>query len=284
MDVIRATAMGMCFGVRDALAIAAGLAQPQDTTIFGELVHNETVQQDLARRGFLQLGEVDRDTRVPTQGVMITAHGVSDRVREALIDQGHTVTDTTCPLVVRAHDAAKALAAERRHVIVLGRRDHVEVRGLVGDLPSWSVVERLEDVTALEHARIGIVCQTTLPEVDARRLRDAIRAANPHADIAYRNTVCEPTRQRQRAVRDLAARVDAMVVVGGRKSNNTAQLVRACAEAGRPVMHVQGPEDVPIAALAGYRVVGLTAGTSTLDATIDAVEAVLRRIPVPAAT
>jgi 4-hydroxy-3-methylbut-2-enyl diphosphate reductase len=275
MKVIRADAMGMCFGVRDALATARALPDPEFTTIYGELVHNAAVGSELAARGFWMLGEAERDRPLRTAQVLVTAHGLADRDRAALERRGHRLVDTTCPLVRHAHQAARALAAEGRHVLVLGRHGHVEVRGLVGDLPSWSVVETEADVQRWPHARLGIVCQTTMAEADSERLRAAVAAANPGADIAFRDTICEPTRQRQRAVRALVEQVDAVVVVGGRNSNNTRQLVAACAAAARPTFHVEGPAEVDVDALRGFAVVGLTAGTSTEDATIDAVEAVL---------
>lgn len=278
MRVIRAEAMGMCFGVRDALAVARGLPRPTETTIYGELVHNEAVRRELGARGFRQVAEDARGRGLPTALVMITAHGVSDRERGELRARGHELIDTTCPLVEKAHAAARRFSDEGRHVVVLGRPGHVEVRGLVGDLRSWSVVAGPDEVATWPCARIGVVCQTTFPEAEARRLRDAIATANGHADVAFQDTVCEPTKQRMRAVKALARRVQAIVVVGGRNSNNTRQLVRACEAAGRSAFHVQGPDDLDFGALARFSVVGLTAGTSTQDGAIDAVERALRAV------
>ncbi len=279
MEVIRATAMGMCFGVRDALAAMRAVATPGNTTIHGELVHNPLVRRELAARGFQAQAEDALDGEVATPAVLITAHGISDRERARLRDAGHELIDTTCPLVVRAHHAARDLAAEGRHVVVIGKRGHVEVRGLVGDLPSFSVVSHLSEVERYATTRIGVVCQTTVQEAEAERLVDALVAANPQADVAVRDTICEPTKQRVRALRSLLPQVDAVVVVGGRNSNNTRQLAFAVTRGGRRAIHVEDAEGITADALAGCRVVGLTAGTSTLDATIDAVEQALRAIP-----
>ncbi|MFO1053314.1 MAG: 4-hydroxy-3-methylbut-2-enyl diphosphate reductase [Planctomycetota bacterium] len=278
MQVIRATEMGMCFGVRDALAAARTVHDPADTTIYGELVHNEVVQRELSARGFRHLREDDRDREIGTPAVLITAHGVSDREREALRARGHRLIDTTCPLVAKAHRAALVLAAQGRHVVVLGKKGHVEVRGLCGDLPSWSVVGHLTDVERWPHAMLGVLCQTTMPESDARRLLDAIEAANPHADIVFADTICEPTRQRIRALRELLGQVDVVVVVGGQHSNNTRQLALAVTRAGKRAVQVTGADDVDPHDFEGCTAVGLTAGTSTQDATIDAVEHVLRAL------
>ncbi|MBI5851987.1 MAG: 4-hydroxy-3-methylbut-2-enyl diphosphate reductase [Planctomycetes bacterium] len=279
MEVIRAQAMGMCFGVKDALSATRSVADPSATTIWGELVHNDAVGRELGARGFLQRDEGNRDSLPATPQVLITAHGVADRERQRLIEAGHRLVDTTCPLVARAHDAARQFALEGRHVVVLGKRDHVEVRGLVGDLPSWSVVGHLADVERWPSARLGVLCQTTMQECEAQKLLDAIACANPQADIAFRDTICEPTRQRVRALRDLIAMADVVVVVGGRHSNNTRQLALTVARGGRRAIHVESANELDPRDFAACRVVGLTAGTSTQDDAIDAVERALRAMP-----
>jgi 4-hydroxy-3-methylbut-2-enyl diphosphate reductase len=276
-EVVRASALGMCFGVADALAAMEGI-DGRTATIHGELVHNDEVLQRLSGRGFRQNAEDARDVVPSTPRVVITAHGISERERQRLIDAGKELLDTTCPLVRKAHRAAVQLAAEGRLVLVVGKRDHVEVRGLVGDLDRYEIVSGVEDVRAYEETMLGVVCQTTTADDDLERVVAAIRAANPGADLRFVDTVCEPTRARQRAVQQLIATCDRVVVVGGRNSNNTAQLARRCIAAGVPAVHVQGPEDLDPEWLSGAHRVGLTAGTSTLEATVDAVEDRLRQI------
>lgn len=279
MRVIRASAMGMCFGVRDALATIARIGSPRDVTIFGELVHNETVNAELARRGFAAAREDDRDRVPATPAVLVTAHGLSDRDRARLAAAGKEVLDTTCPLVRRAHDAARALAAEDRHVVVVGRPGHVEVTGLTGDLDDFSVVSGPDDARPVGQDRIGVVFQTTTPTALVEPTLRAIRAANPGADVHVVDTICRPTKDRQAALDELLAVADAIVVVGGRRSNNTRALVREAARSGKPVLHVASAAGIDARRLAGCRTVGLTAGTSTLPGTIDEVERALRRIP-----
>lgn len=278
MQVILAESMGFCFGVRDALTTAERIERPELVTIHGELVHNEAVQQRLASRGFRQQPESAPDDVPDAPQVLITAHGVSDAERGRLAANGKQVVDTTCPLVRRAHQAAMALAAERRHVIVIGRAGHVEVRGLVGDLVDYSIVETAADVRTWPHDRLGIVCQTTTAPDHAEQLRTAISDRNPHADVRFVNTVCQPTIDRQRAVERLLPQVDAVVVVGGKNSNNTARLADLCRGHGVPAYHVQAAGDLDPAWFAGCDAVGLTAGTSTLDVTIGEVADALREL------
>ncbi len=108
MRVIRAEVMGLCFGVRDALEVIDGIDEPATVTIHGQLVHNEIVQLQLEARGFPMSGEAQRGDSMPeTPAILVTAHGISDRERERLVSAGKRLIDTTCPLVVRVHQAAR---------------------------------------------------------------------------------------------------------------------------------------------------------------------------------
>lgn len=271
MKIITAEVLGMCFGVRDALALLERVERPEAVTIHGELVHNERVLDDLHARGFRMVGESRRLELPLTDAVLITAHGVSDAERARLQRAGKEIIDTTCPLVKRAHQAALKLQAEGRHVLVIGKRGHVEVEGLVGDLRSYDVISSADEVRTYPHARLGVMCQTTTPVRHAEEILSVVKERNPHADVRFADTICHPTKDHQKALERLLDEVDAMVVVGGRNSNNTRQLALRCRERGVPAYHVQGPEDVCPEWFEGIDTVGLTAGTSTLDATIQAV-------------
>jgi 4-hydroxy-3-methylbut-2-enyl diphosphate reductase len=174
MRVIRADVMGLCFGVHDALAVIDGVASPSEVTIHGELVHNEVVLADLQSRGFRMSGESDRSGVPDTPAVLITAHGVSDHERRRLEAAGKTLIDTTCPLVARVHQAATRLESQGYHVLVIGRRSHVEVRGVVEDLSRFDVIESADEVTSYADERLGIVCQTTAPEALVSRVREGV--------------------------------------------------------------------------------------------------------------
>ncbi|WP_435018620.1 4-hydroxy-3-methylbut-2-enyl diphosphate reductase [Tundrisphaera sp. TA3] len=278
MKIIRAEEMGMCFGVRDALKIAGAVRDPSRVTIHGELVHNPEVTRRLADAGFRQAPEGDRDPPAETPLVLITAHGVSEAERKRLESAGKTLIDATCPLVRRVHEAAQELAAEGRHVLLIGKPGHVEVRGIAEDLERCDVIGGVAEVRAYASGRLGIVCQTTMPPDVVDHVHARIRLLNPEADIRMVDTVCLPTRLRQRAMFDLLGRVDAVVVVGGRNSNNTRRLVELCRQHRVPAHHVESAADLDPAWFEGFAEVGLTAGTSTLDETIDEVQRALERI------
>lgn len=268
----------MCFGVRDALRVTREVHDPSRVTIHGELVHNPRVARQLDEAGFRQSPEDDRGQVVGTPMVLITAHGVSNAERTRLAAANKAVIDTTCPLVRRAHDAAQELRAEGRHVLLIGKAGHVEVRGIVGDLDRCDVIGTVNDVGACDSRRLGIICQTTMPPDVVAAICTQIRRRNPLADIRVIDTVCRPTKLRQRAVLDLVRRVDVVVVVGGRNSNNTRWLVQVCRDHGTPAFHVESADDLDPGWFTDVRTVGLTAGTSTLDDTIDEVHRALERI------
>jgi 4-hydroxy-3-methylbut-2-enyl diphosphate reductase len=275
MRVIRAEALGMCFGVRDALQVLDEVPDPQVVTIHGELVHNRVVLDRLDDRGFQMESESGRG--IPsTSDVLITAHGISDRERERLESAGKRLIDTTCPLVVRAHRAAQGLANLGYHVLVIGKKNHVEVRGIVEDLPSYDVIQGVEDIREFSGLKLGVICQTTAPERQVKVVLAAIEQANPHADLRFVDTVCRPTKQRQRALERLLDQVEAMVVVGGRNSNNTRELTSRCRERNVPVIQVADASELDPGWFREFSVVGLTAGTSTLPETVeDVYEALL---------
>jgi 4-hydroxy-3-methylbut-2-en-1-yl diphosphate reductase len=264
----------MCFGVRDAIALALEHADAGPLTILGDLVHNPTVLSALEARGIAIAKDV---AEVKTQTLMVTAHGTSERSLARTRGLGLKVVEATCPLVDVAHRAVAVLAREGYHVIIVGQRDHVEVRGLTGDLDRFDVVLEADDVLALaEHPRIGVAAQTTQSVEKVRHMVALIRKRFPQSEVRFIDTVCKPTKQRQSAAVEMAQQSDVVVVVGGRSSNNTRELVRTCARYCARVHHVQIEADVRPEWFDGAEVVGLTAGTSTPDDVIDRVEARVR--------
>jgi 4-hydroxy-3-methylbut-2-enyl diphosphate reductase len=268
--ILRATHLGMCFGVRDAIELANRAASERPVTILGDLVHNETVLAGLRAQG-LRFASTPGETQTDT--VMITAHGTSDRLRAQLREQGFNVLESTCPLVHFAHRALRELVRDGFHPVVIGKRDHVEVRGLTGDFDGCDVVLTAEDVARLQpRDRFGVVSQTTQPVEHVRSLVASMRRQFPESEVRFRDTVCQPTKQRQSAAVELARQCDVVIVIGGTHSNNTRELVATCARFCRCVHHVQQAGDLRAEWFEDATTVGLTAGTSTPDSAIDAVE------------
>ena len=286
MKIIRATSLGMCFGVRDAIALALEEADAAPLTILGDLVHNTTVLEALRAKGIAIAHDV---AQVKTQRMMVTAHGTSERTLAATRALGLDVVQATCPLVYVAHRAVAALLRDGYHPVIIGQRDHVEVRGLTEDLVAFDVVLTEQDVQELDdHPRIGIAAQTTQPLERVRHLVGRIRQRFPQSDVRFIDTVCQPTKQRQTAALDLARNSDVVVVIGGANSNNTRELVTTCSRYCSQVRHVQTESDLRPEWFRDAGVVGITAGTSTPDHVIDGIERRIRELgagrdePVPA--
>lgn len=243
-------------------------------TILGDLVHNPTVLSALEAKG---VAVAQDPAHVATPTVMVTAHGTSEATLARTRALGLTVVEATCPLVHVAHRAVAALVRDGYHVVIVGQRDHVEVRGLTGDLERFDVVLDDSDVLALEeHPRIGVAAQTTQSVEKVRHMVELIRRRFPRSEVRFFDTVCKPTKERQSAAVEMARQADVVIVVGGRSSNNTRELVKTCARYCARVHHVQTETDVRAEWLDGAEIVGLTAGTSTPDAVIDRVEGRIR--------
>jgi 4-hydroxy-3-methylbut-2-en-1-yl diphosphate reductase len=277
MRVRVADHLGMCFGVKDAINLAFDLTRQGPITVLGDLVHNPDV---VARLDAAGAARARTTTDIQTPGVLVTAHGTSDRVRLQLRERGLEVHDATCPLVRRAHLALARLVSEGRYPVVIGKPDHVEVRGLVGDFDNAIVIQDENDLHKLDclvthnpRARLGIVAQTTQPLEYVRHMEEVLRTRFPLADIRLIDTVCQPTKDRQQALRELAATTDVVIVVGGPDSNNSRKLVELARSLGRDAYLVANVSDLRSEWFADCEVVGLTAGTSTPDAVIDAVRA-----------
>lgn len=270
MKVIRAEHLGMCFGVRDAIKLALEQSRNEPLTILGDLVHNETVLSDLRARGIKVADELGA---VGTHAVMITAHGASWKRLRSVRDSGFKMVEATCPLVHVAHRAVAKLVEEGYHPVIIGKRGHVEVRGLTEDLAEFDVLLSEEDILELkEHARFGVAAQTTQPIEKVRSLVDCLRRRFPNSEVRFIDTVCQPTKQRQNAAIELAQQSDVVVVIGGTHSNNTHELVKTCGGYCDRVHHVQSVGDLRAEWFEHAEVVGITAGTSTPDASIKEVE------------
>jgi 4-hydroxy-3-methylbut-2-enyl diphosphate reductase len=276
MRVVLADSYGMCFGVRDAIEMALTAHHPQELTVLGELVHNADVLRRLRAAGLRIAPSLHAPAETPR--VMITAHGASNAAIADLRAKGLEVEEATCPLVRHAHRMLEHLVARGYFPVVIGKRDHVEVLGLVGDLDEYQVIERADEIEQLAgHTRLGIVSQTTQPLEHVQALVEQIRRRFPDTEVRFVDTICAPTKERQQAARQLAAECGVVIVIGGRSSNNTRQLVHTCEAEGARAYQVESAAEIRPEWLLGTDAVGLTAGTSTPDEVIAEVHQALLR-------
>ena len=160
MKVSKAKALGTCFGVQDAIDLALESDHKDELTILGQLVHNPQTVKRLSGSGIKIVPSLDEP--ITTKYVMITAHGAADKVKEEVLRRGHIVEDASCPLVVRVHKAIKKMVRDQYFPVVIGQKEHVEVRGIVGDLDDYEIIGSIDEIEKIKHhPRIGIVSQTT---------------------------------------------------------------------------------------------------------------------------
>jgi len=279
MKVTKADALGTCFGVRDAIEEAMDPNFKGNLTVIGQLVHNPQVVQRLRENGVKIVDSLDDE--ITTPNVMITAHGAAKSVRDRAAAMGFKVYDATCPLVMRVHRAVDKLVQEGYFPVVIGQESHVEVRGIVSDLQDYIVIWDENDFDKLaDKPRIGVVSQTTQQIKHVYPLIEKIKALkNPDGtakEIKFVDTICKPTKDRQKAVDGLSDEVDLMIVVGGYNSSNTKKLQKVCADKGLEAHHIENSEQIREEWFQGKKHVGITAGTSTPHWVIDDVyEAVI---------
>lgn len=299
VQVIRATEMGFCMGVRRAVQIMEGEANPERPVFsVGEIVHNPHVVTHLQRSGVIQLpgpDEVDGDIgaataeRVHEGRVAITAHGVGERAMKELQASGLEIIDTTCPIVTRAQRYGQKFVRDGWHVLIFGDPGHKEVRGIMGwtmgkDGLSQATIVPSAEFAALKDLvenfpggfpnKIGVMAQTTHKMEDFARFVSNLMllGRDRNFEMHVVNTLCHATTGQQEAAAALAATVDVMVVVGGRKSANTRHLKEVCEEQGTRAHHIEGSGELQADWFRGVQRIGLTAGASTPDYSIDEVE------------
>lgn len=297
--------MGFCMGVRRAVQIMEGEATPERPVFsVGEIVHNPHVVRGLEHSGVIQLpgpDDIDGDVGLATaervnQGrVAITAHGVGEKVVRQLEATGLEIIDTTCPIVTRAQRYGQKFVRDGWHVLIFGDPGHKEVRGITGwtmdrdgaphatIVPGTSYDELKRLVDGFPGGfpnKIGVMAQTTHKVEDFAKFVANLMLLQRDKNFEFHvvNTLCHATTGQQEAAAALAATVDVMVVVGGRKSANTRHLKEVCEEQGTRAYHIEGPDELDADWFQGANRIGLTAGASTPDYSIDEVEARIREL------
>jgi 4-hydroxy-3-methylbut-2-enyl diphosphate reductase len=272
MKVSLANALGTCFGVEDAINMAMTPEFGANLTIVGQLVHNPQINESLKKNGVSLVNDIDAIDQIKTKKVMITAHGAAQKTKDKLEGAGFTVYDASCPLVMRVHKTIQSMVTKGYFPVVIGQQDHVEVKGIVGDLEDYLVISGERDIKKIKIAgkrKLGIVSQTTLQVEKVEHLIGKIRGKDYVDEVYFVNTICQPTRDRQVAVRDLAEQVDLMIVIGGYNSSNTKKLVQVCNEKNIEAHHIESFSQLEKNWFYDKKHVGITAGTSTPEHVIN---------------
>jgi 4-hydroxy-3-methylbut-2-en-1-yl diphosphate reductase len=280
MEIIRASDMGFCFGVRRAVEMAEkAAAELGELSSLGSVVHNQQVVQRLAELG-VRVVRSPADAR--GRAILVASHGVAPEVIAEAARLGLRVIDATCPMVTRSQQWAKRLSRDGFTVIIFGNPDHPEVRGVLG----WAQGKAMAfpDENALQSvllpSRIAVLSQTT--QTEARFASFVGSLLDLHLkglrEMRVINTLCNATTSKQAATRELARKVDLMIVVGGRESANTRHLAEVASAEGVETHQVEEASQIDAAWLRDRTRIGITAGASTPNEAIDAVAARLEEL------
>ena len=262
LEVILADYLGFCYGVKRAIKIARENAAPDGSACtLGPIIHNPQMVERLKDEG---VGTIDCLDDLKRGKVIIRSHGVGPETYEKAEAMGLECVDATCPHVKKAQLSAKELAEEGRFVVIVGEKEHPEVHSIV----QWAggnvaVIETVAEAASVPNAsRLGIISQTTF---SGERFREIVSALlDKSRDIRVMRTICTATDQRQRAARELASKVDVMLVIGGKNSANTTRLAQLCANICR-TYHIETAEELRPAWFDNIEKIGITAGASTPD-------------------
>lgn len=276
MEIILADKAGFCFGVKRAIATAFDEASKKRVFCLGPIIHNPQEVERLRKAGVETVDDLNGLS--PGDSVIIRSHGVPPYVLEEAHRKGLVVIDLTCPFVAKAQRHARSLREEGYQVVVVGEKEHPEVKSILGYAGEDAVViERPEEVLSLRlSARIGVVAQTTQSYGNFSQI--VLNLLRLSRELKVYNTICNSTSERQQAARELAAGADVMVVVGGKNSANTTRLVSLCLSEGRPTYHIETADELVPEWFEGVKKVGVTAGASTPDWVIEGVLKRLREI------
>jgi len=277
--VVLASPRSFCAGVERAIEIVEEALERYGPPVYvrRQIVHNAYVVADLERRGAVFVEELDE---VPDDApVVLSAHGVAPMVRDDATRRGLTVVDATCPLVAKVHTEARRALRDGKTVVFIGHANHDESEGLLGEDPDPAhprirLVQTAREAKELEVEdpnRLAYLTQTTLAEDDAADIVTALRATFPNIIEPPSSDICYATTNRQRAIRDIAAEVDVVLVVGSQNSSNSLRLVEVAERAGAAAHLIDGPDEIDPAWLIGAASVGLTAGASAPPLLVDAV-------------
>lgn len=267
---------GYCYGVERALTLAKEAAESRSAPIrtLGPIIHNPQVVDSLKEMGVQPVENID-DLEEGT--IIIRTHGVDPRIVEKARSRGLTVVDATCPFVAKAQRRAASLKQEGYTVLIVGERNHPEVEGILAHVGGDArVVERVSDISNLKAKRVGIVVQTTQSIENLQRIVSLVIERS--IDLKVYNTICNATSQRQVAARELAARADAMVVIGGKNSANTTRLAQICHENNNRTYHIETADELRPEWFEGCHMVGVTAGASTPNWILKEVEERLKEM------
>lgn len=278
MEIIRASVLGFCFGVRRAVELAEkALSENPGKKVYslGPLIHNENALSALEEKGLHILEESDIAELEEGSVVIIRAHGVAPCVTDALEKRGCKIIDATCPRVKASQKMVERYSSENDYVVLTGDKNHGEVIGIAGyagenfsQIQDYEEAENFE-IPGSEEKNVILLSQTTYSPKEFEKIENLFKSK--FHNLAVMNTICPATNERQEALLELCGLVDGVLVVGGKNSANTKRLYQTAAANCKIAAHIQSAADIP-QEFFNLKIIGITAGASTPDEIIEDVE------------
>lgn len=275
-EILLTEPRGFCAGVERAIGIVNRAIEMFDEEIYvkHEVVHNKNVIEELTKKGVVFIESL---TEVPDKSILIySAHGVSKEVTDIAQKKNLTIFDATCPLVTKVHFEIHKYALENIDVILIGHNGHPEVEGTMGQYKSKEgkiyLVESKADVETLEikNKKISYVTQTTLSVDDTQDIVNALKEKYPHIEGPKKSDICYATQNRQEAVKKILDLCDSLVVVGSQNSSNSQRLKEIAVQYGKDAYLIDHESQLDINKLSKSKVIGITAGASAPEHTVQA--------------
>ncbi len=276
-EIILAKTAGFCFGVKRAIETVYEQVELQKEKnikvyTYGPIIHNEEVVNDLASKGVNIISKPDELTEILKKSqqnesirVVIRSHGIGKKVYDTLYEAGIEIVDATCPFVKKIHKIVEKESLAGKHIVIAGDETHPEVQGIMGwcVAPPYIVdsVQKAEEISQKIDDNVVIVSQTTFNSIKFQELVEFFR--KKYYNVCVYNTICNATGERQREAKELASRVDAMIVIGGRHSSNTQKLYEISKKECRNTYYIQTLVDLDLTVIESAKRVGITAGAST---------------------
>jgi small subunit ribosomal protein S1 len=270
MEIILSSRLGFCFGVRRAVELVEG-SPVRPLTVLGNLIHNPQEIERLKKKGIRFESSVEKITEGT---VVISAHGASLAIKGRVKSRGLKIIDATCPFVERLHRIASTVPTDSL-LVILGDRNHPEVSAVVADSNRAMVVSKDDDLASLAGKSVVLVSQTTQDTDAYKTIKD--RLSSVTKNLVVHETICQATRDNQDAARDTAAKVDMMLVIGGKNSANTRRLAMICEDIVE-TKHIERALDIEASWFKGRKRVGITAGASTPDWVISEVVDTIQKL------
>ena len=272
-NVILAKTSGFGFGVRRAVDMAYGIAGRDKVYTYGPIIHNETVVEDLEAKGVKVVHSIEEAAALAGGTMIIRSHGVSKEEIDLLKQMGFDIVDATCPFVKKIHHIVEKYSEQGYGIIIIGSADHPEVQAISGWCKEPPVIieseEEARNFKTDPDKKLCLVSQTTFNYNKFQLLVEII--SKKGYDIRCLNTICNATEERQSEAREIAGRVDAMIVIGGRQSSNTQKLYDICKNECKNTYYIQTLVDLDLKTFESIGNVGITAGASTPNNIIEEV-------------